>query len=91
VLSLQADGPAAVAAAAASLAPGLAGLRAGVERELAALRAEEETALGRARAELRPLARELGLATLPEGAERELASLLRPSRAQGVGEGAGST
>lgn len=75
VLSLVENGPATLAAAALVLArelrPGLAARVAALE----ALRDSEATSHGRALAELRPLARELGLPDLPENAGRALASL----------------
>ena len=76
VLSLETNGAAALCAAARALAREL---RHGLAARLAALealRGSEATAHGRALAELRPFAREIGLPDLPAAATHAVASLL---------------
>jgi hypothetical protein len=78
-LSLERDGAAAIVAAALALGRKIGPLP---EARLAALehrREREETVLGRAVAELRPLAREIGLPDLPDEARRAVASLFAVS------------
>lgn len=79
-LPLASADPARAAGAFAALAREVAPGRAVAWRALEAARAREATPVGRAMVELRPLARELGLADVPAGVEPLLAGVLPQSR-----------
>ncbi len=80
LLPLASCGPDRAALALLRLAGELLPLLPGAVRAWAAARDEESTPLGRAKAELRPFARELGLVDLPAGMERPLVGLFpRPA------------